>query len=138
MPSTLAPPDTYTYPIPPAIPTPHLCYYAPSTAPPICGYTDYPSPRPRAPYLPCILYLPSPTILPTSRAIYTLLTTQPDIPAPHPYCYAPSTAPPICGYTDYPSPRPRAPYLSCIPCPPSPTILPTSRAIYPLPTTQRP
>ena len=33
MPSTLAPPYTYTYPIPPAIPTPHLCCYTPSTAP---------------------------------------------------------------------------------------------------------
>ena len=90
MPSTLAPPYTYTYPILPAIPTPHLCRYTPSTAPPIYDYTDYPSPAPRPPYLLCILYLPSPT----SRAIYTLLTTQPDIPAPHLYCYDSSTRPP--------------------------------------------
>ena len=45
MPSTLSPPYTYTYPIPPAIPTPHLCYYAPSTAPPPSGlsqtFADY-------------------------------------------------------------------------------------------------
>ena len=94
MPSTLAPPLPYTYPhpcqlypLPTYAATPHL------PPPPIYDYTDYPSPAPRAPYLPCILYLPSPTILPTSRAIYTLLTTQPDIPAPHLYCYDSSTHP---------------------------------------------
>lgn len=136
MPSTLAPPYTYTYPILPAIPTPHLCRYTPSTAPPIYDYTDYPSPAPRPPYLLCILYLPSPT----SRAIYTLLTTQPDIPAPHLYCYDSSTRPPPPSYdcTDCPSPTPRPPYLPRILCLPSPTILATSRAIYPRPTTQRP
>ena len=46
MPSTLAPPDTYTYPTPPAIPARHLYCYDPSIAPPIYDYTDSPSPTP--------------------------------------------------------------------------------------------